>query len=160
MSRQSPGLFKSRGALRVKITGGGGAMGIGTVPTGKTYQLNPAWTVIGDPAIKARQESQERAKLEKETREQAIKEEAAKAIDMEAKKHGLRKVTGIHDVKAGDDVYLITSEGSGGTGDPHKVDVEKFTVTEVPPGKNWFLYIAPHGGEVTSGHPELWWKKH
>ncbi len=151
-------VFKSRGALRVKVTGGGGVLGVGSAPVGKTYALNPVWTVINDPAIKAREEAREREKLEKATREQSIKEEAVRAIEAEAHRLGLRRITGIHDVKVGDEVYLIHSEGELGRGDPHKVSVNQHTVTGVE--NKWFLFIADHGGEVTSGKPELWWKKH
>jgi hypothetical protein len=151
-------VIKGRGGLRVKVTGGGGAFGIGHAPTGRTFQLTPQWTVKNDPAIKARQEAKERERLEKETREQAIKEEAERAIEAEAKRLGVRRITGIHDVKPGDEVYDIASEGAYyGRGDPHKITVEKHVVTDLL--KDVFVYIDNDGHEVTSGLPTLWWKR-
>jgi hypothetical protein len=152
-------VIKGRGALRVKVTGGGGPLGISQAPVGRTFQLTPAWTVKDDPAVKAKQEAQEREKLEKQTREQALKEAGAKAIEEKAKSLGLHRVTGMHEVKVGDEVYSLESQAERfGKGDPHDVAVSKVTVTGL--GKNWFLYKTHEGHEVTSGKPELWWKKH
>lgn len=148
-------VYKSGKGLRVKVVGGGGL--IGQAPTGKTYKLSEYWTVRDDPAIKAREEERERLRLEKETKAQRMKELAELAIAAKAKELGLRKVRDIHDVKVGEDVYALAVLDHVVDEEP-KVDVAKETVTGL--GNGYFLYWSQFaGGNVTSGHPWLWWKK-
>jgi len=148
-------VFKGRGGLRVKVTGGESLLGIGAAPTGKTYRLDGNWTVEDDPFLAAREAERETRARESAAARETKKVWEASAVAEEAARLGLRKVTGIGDVAVGDTVYSLEPDASG------NVSAETVTVTGIEDSLRHptFLHKTSEGYEVTAGHPELWWKR-
>jgi hypothetical protein len=131
---------------------------MGNLPVrGRTYPADENWTVVGDPAIKARQERREFEEAEQEAKVETTKRDAHETIEHEARRLGLKRIRSISEIEVGDQVYSILSEGTYGLGDPSKISVNDYIVKEIAP--RWFLYLDENGREVTSGLVTSWWVK-
>jgi hypothetical protein len=135
---------------QVRITDG--ASLVGDVPVGKRYKFTKAWTVVNDPAIKARQEARERAKDEERIKEEQNKKLGEKAIEAEARKLGVKRIQNIREVHQGDIVYSFYSNYEN----PSKVEVVKVVVDEVE--SKDFIYENEYGSKSVSGNIANWWK--
>ena len=134
---------------QVRITGGSTL--IGAIPIGKRYKLTPAWTVINDPAVKAKQEARERAEAEEKIKKEQDKHTGVETVEKEAHKRGLKQIKSTKGINPGDTVYLLYPNYS----DPSKIEVIKEIVHEISP--RGFTYLNEHGTESTSGDIENWW---
>jgi hypothetical protein len=76
-------VYSAGGEMRVRITGGGDALGVSQV-RGGTQKLTPAWTVVNDPELKRREDeraAQEAAAKAAREAEQAAQQAAQDAQD-------------------------------------------------------------------------------
>jgi hypothetical protein len=145
-------VFRSRSKLRVRIGGTSSIMGIGSAPVGRTYALDPHWTVDDDPEIGRREHRAIERKAAEERERMERERVAAEAVEAEATRQHLRRVMKLGDVRVGKPVMHIWSEGGshGAGGVPNKLHVDRLLVTSIEP--KYFVYIDPEGIERTSGN--------
>lgn len=130
-----------RGGTRVKVTGGS-AM-IGEIPTGKTVKLDSGWTVIDDPAIRAKEEVRKLEKLERDNQLSLNNAAGQLAVEHEARRRNLKPCTP-HNTTEGDQIVRLWSDFSFGHGDPSKIHDETAIVVSTTPryletddGRTW-----------------------
>lgn len=111
-------------ANRVKVTEGGL-----DAPIGRVMSL-AGWTVVDDPAPKARYEAEKAKREEAQAKKLTDKEVAEAAVEAYVKKNRLKPITSPSDVSEGDVVFHV---GPDIFGDPTKPIVEKMKVLSVHP---------------------------
>lgn len=130
-------VVRSRGELRVAVTGSASVLGQGGVGgvRGKTVPLDASWTVVGDPSIAAKHAAADAARKSKEDARKAEEEKDLADNIALAARHGHKFITSWSQIKVGD---VVVSHSRYGPEKPEDWSENAVKITKLH---------GPHGPE-------------
>jgi hypothetical protein len=124
---------------------------------GRSYPATEAWSVEGDPEVARREAAAAQAAADAQATRAQVIAAAARAVDIAGTRMGLQRIGTAYELAPGDIVYMVSSAGMHGDGDPSAITTKAVRVSRIDEG-SLFSYEDEVGTERTSGTVRNWWR--